>query len=227
MRPAPLMESARVIPLRRPPQIHRVEGRFVPTEATLDAVDAAWERVRARVPRAFDGPMLHVMGTSRNGHGGVAIHCVESSYRFAAAAHVGLDCGMRPLGVKGICRTPEGRLLMARRSVETLHYPGEWEFAPGGCMEPGVDPAEMVLRELREETGWSALAPPVARGLAFDPVARSWEIVFALQGAPPAVPVEGWECSELRAVAVGDWPQPLSAIAAQLTRLAGSVARAG
>jgi 8-oxo-dGTP pyrophosphatase MutT (NUDIX family) len=221
------MERARLIPLRRPPQIHRVEGRFVPAGATLDEVDAAWARVRARVPRAFDGPMLHVMGVSRNGHGGVAIHCVESSYRFAAAGSAGLDCGMRPLGVKGICRTPDGRVLMARRSLETLTYPGEWEFAPGGCMEPGVDPAAMVLRELREETGWTASAPPVARALAYDPTARSWEIVYALRATPPSVPVEGWECSELRVVAAGDWPAPLCAFAVQVAPLAGSVARAG
>lgn len=217
------MEPARLITLRRPPQISQVEGRFVPRGASLDDIDAAWRRVCARTPRAFDGPMLHVTGTSRNGHGGVVIHCMESSYRFYAAAQEGVPTGMRPLGVKGICRAADGRVLMARRGMGVLQYAGEWEFAPGGCMEPGVGAAEMVLRELREETGWVPRGAPVARALVFDPVALSWEIVFTLHITAPAVPVEGWECSELRLVEPGDWPEPMSAIAAQLAPLARSL----
>lgn len=220
------MESARLIALRRPPQIALLEGRFVPQGVSLDAIDAAWQRIQARVPRAFDGPMLHVTGTSRNGHGGVVIHCMESSYRFAAVALEGVATGMRALGVKGICFAGDGRVLMAKRGMQTLNYAGEWEFAPGGCMEPRVPPAELVVRELREETGWKPLAPPIACALAFDPCAKSWEIVFTMRVAPPEIPVEGWECSELRLVEPGAWPEPLSAIAAQLAPLARSVSRA-
>lgn len=203
-----------------------LDGRFVPHGVELDCVDAAWQRVRSRVPRAFDGPMLHVMGTSRNGHGGVTIHCIESSYRFAAVAAEGVRTGMRGLGVKGISMSADGRLLMARRGKDTLNYSGEWEFAPGGCAEPGVALPDMLLRELREETGWTAAAPPVARALVFDPLALSWEVVFSMVVRPPEVPVEGWECSELRLVHPGEWPEPLSAVARQMIPLARSVADA-
>lgn len=203
-----------------------LDGRFVPRGVDLDLVDEAWQRVRARVPRAFDGPMLHVVGTSRNGHGGVTIHCIESSYRFAAVAQEGVRTGMRGLGVKGISMSADGRVLMARRGPDTLNYAGEWEFAPGGCVEPGVALAEMLLRELGEETGWTAAAPPVARALVFDPHALSWEVVFSINVRPPEVPVEGWECSELRLVQPGEWPEPLSAVARQMIPVARSVADA-
>jgi 8-oxo-dGTP pyrophosphatase MutT (NUDIX family) len=206
----------RLIALRRPAQLSVVEGRFVPAGVPLDAVDAAWEALRRRVPRAHDGPMLHVLGHSRNGHGGVTLHCIQASYRFHAVAREGLDTGIRPLGVKAVCFTPAGRVLMARRGQGTLNYAGMWEFAPAGTLEPGVPPAEMIVRELREETGWAPTAPPAARALLFDPVARSWEIVFAMDAAPPAVAVESWECDALAETAPGEWPGPLAPVARQM-----------
>ncbi len=220
------MEPPRLITLRRPPQIVRVEGRFVPQLATLRAVDQAWAQVRGELVHAHDGPMLHVTGTSRNGHGGVAIHCVESSYRFHAVRRKGVETGVRPLGVKGVCTAPDGRVLMAQRSTSTLNYPGEWEFSPGGTLEPGVAPEQMLLRELRQETGWLPHGQPVARALIYDPTAHSWEIVFTLAVRAPKIPVESWECSQLRLVEMDAWPQPLSAVAKQLLPLVRSAARA-
>lgn len=214
--PARTTVPDRLIALRRPPQLSVVDGRFVPERVALDAVDAAWEALCRRVPRAHDGPMLHVLGTSRNGHGGVSIHCIRTSYRFHAVMREGLDTGVRPLGVKAVCTAPDGRVLMARRGEGTLNYPGMWEFAPAGSLEPDVAPADMILRELREETGWEALAPPAPRALLLDPVARSWEIVFAIPVRAPAVPTEGWECSEVRAVEHGAWPEPMSDVARQM-----------
>ena len=206
----------RLIPLRRPPLLSVIEGRFVPEGISLDAVDSGWESLRARVPHAHDGAILHVLGTSRNGHGGVSVHCIQSSYRFHAVAREGLDTGVRPLGVKAICLAPEGGVLMARRGEGTLNYPGMWEFAAAGTLEPGVAPAEMILRELREETGWVAAAPPVPRALMFDPVVRSWELVFAIDAEPPAVAVECWECDAVQAVAPHAWPGPMSDAAMQM-----------
>jgi 8-oxo-dGTP pyrophosphatase MutT (NUDIX family) len=220
------MERARLITLRRPPQIVTVEGRFVPQLVSLNAVDEAWAQVRGELPYAHDGPMLHVAGTSRNGHGGVVIHCVESSYRFHAVRRKGVETGLRPLGVKGICTAPDGRVLMSQRSAATLNYPGEWEFSPGGTLEPGVAPEHMLLRELQEETGWRPRSQPVARALIYDPTVRSWEIVLTLAVEAPKVPVENWECSELRLVELDAWPEPLSAVATQLLPLVRSAARA-
>jgi 8-oxo-dGTP diphosphatase len=43
----------------------------------------------------------------------------------------------------------EGRILLARRRADAP-YPLLWEF-PGGKVEPGEDPKECVVREIREE----------------------------------------------------------------------------
>jgi len=45
----------------------------------------------------------------------------------------------------------DGSVLVAKRDGDQ-HLAGTWEF-PGGKVEPDEDPADAVLRELREETG--------------------------------------------------------------------------
>jgi 8-oxo-dGTP pyrophosphatase MutT (NUDIX family) len=198
------MPAARAIRLRRPPVLVRVDGRFVPQGVALDEVDAAWKTLCARNPRYFDGPVLQVLGVSRNGHGGVQIHVQESSYRFVAVAALGIDCGARPIGVKGFVRDGD-RVLMGRRSRSVASYPGAWEFVPGGTLEPGEAPEAAVVRELSEEAQLDALSPPVAVAVLFDTTASSWEIVFRIAARLDALPEVGgdyarWEYDEFRAV---------------------------
>lgn len=45
----------------------------------------------------------------------------------------------------------EGRVLLAQRPPHKL-LPLKWEFA-GGKVEPGEDPADAIVREIREELG--------------------------------------------------------------------------
>lgn len=229
------MESSplglRVRRLRRPPQVVRVDGPFVPA-VPLDEVDRLWAGLVASNPRYFDGPILHVLGTSRNGHGGVTIHVVETSYRFYAVQRPSLagriDCGVRPLGAKGICRlrgpeepTGRDRYLMARRSASVAYYPQEWEFAPGGGLEPRDTPATCVLRELREETDVEAITPPIAIALLYDPGALSWEVIHAIDVRPSADAdaAHAWEHAERTFVEEGAWPEPLCQVARAMLAL--------
>ena len=195
--------DARTIQLRRPPVLVRVEGRFVPPGVELAEVDRRWDALCAANPRYFDGSMLQVLGVSRNGHGGVQIHVQECSYRFYAVQKTGFDCGVRPIGVKAVT-IAGGRALMGRRSAEVAFYPRLWEFVPGGGLEPGVDPAEQIARELREEAQLAPCAPAVAVALLFDPHAFTWEIVHRLEIADGALPSAGreggWEYDEFRMV---------------------------
>lgn len=60
--------------------------------------------------------------------------------------HVGH--GLLPLvGVTAVVLDDEGRVLLHRRSDD-----GRWA-TPGGILEPGEQPAQAVVREVREETG--------------------------------------------------------------------------
>ncbi len=56
-----------------------------------------------------------------------------------------------PVLVVGAALVSHGRVLATRRTGP-LHAAGRWEF-PGGKVEPGEDPADAVVREVREELG--------------------------------------------------------------------------
>ena len=45
-------------------------------------------------------------------------------------------------------------LLQLRDDIDSIIYPGHWGLF-GGHLEPGESPAESVVRELKEEIGWS------------------------------------------------------------------------
>ena len=208
------------------------ESRWVPEGVSLDAVDDAWAELCAANPRYHDGGVLHVLGVVRNGHGGVTIHLAESSYRFHAVRRLGLETGIRPLGVKGIALW-EGRALVGRRGRQTSNYPGEWEYVPGGSVEPParskpIDPGEVVRRELDEESGWRSVGPVVPVAVFLDEAASTWEIVHTMtvqpggaESDPLATP--GWEYDELRLVQPGACPMPASAAARVLDELAVSI----
>lgn len=239
------MLEARTILLRRPPVIVAAAGRFVPSAVALDEVDARWQRLCDANPRYFDGGIVQVLGTSRNGHGGVQVFVQECSYRFyavqkalddgAGRALPGLDCGVRPLGVKGIVLTREvdgaRRVLVGRRSSRVAFYPSAWEFVPGGGLEPGVEPVAQVVRELHEETGLAPSAPPTAVALLYDPGAFSWEVVHRLEVDGPSrggrLPEIGWEYDEFAFVALDALPEPLAPVARQMVPLAAALIRGG
>jgi 8-oxo-dGTP diphosphatase len=50
----------------------------------------------------------------------------------------------------------QGRLLLGKRSVRRLAYPGVWDL-PGGHVEPGETAEQALVRELREELGVTAI----------------------------------------------------------------------
>ena len=50
----------------------------------------------------------------------------------------------------------DGRVLLTRRNAGS-HLEGMWEF-PGGKIEPGEEPPQALVREMREELGVEAVA---------------------------------------------------------------------
>lgn len=63
---------------------------------------------------------------------------------------------MRTVMVSAGVVIEDGKVLLSRRKTGT-HLAGMWEF-PGGKVEPGEDPRDALVRELREELGIDAVA---------------------------------------------------------------------
>lgn len=219
----------RMMLLRRPPVLELHPEPWVPEIVPLHSVDAVWDRLCSENDRYFDGSILHVLGASRNGCGGVTVHLARSSYRFYAVQQAGLDTGTRPLGVKGLCHTTDGAWLMGQRSKSVAYYPGCWEFVPGGSIpaddEPLVSaPNRVLAQELGEEAGLLLKSPAQCVALLYDPAAFSWELIYVLAIDATALrEITNWEYDEVRCVRPGDEPEPLAAVARVMMRLRDKV----
>lgn len=112
-------------------------------------------------------------------------------------------------------------MLMGRRSSRVAGYPGQWEFAPSGAVEPGADPAETITRELCEETGLRAIAPPTPIAVIRDEVLRCWELVYRLAIDEGSRPIATDEYPEVNWFEIGQLPAPLSPMAERLSALLG------
>ena len=205
---------------------------YVPAGCSLSEVDSAWKQLEQSNPRFHDGAVLHVLGVSRNGSGGVTMHVAESSYRFHAVRQLGLETGVRPLGAKAIV-VFEGKVLLGLRSEQSGSYPGCWEYVPGGTVEPPlanepVDPRMTVRRELLEETGLDTDAAVVPLAVFFDTTAQTWEVVHGVEvdrrAATDIEGFSGWEHQRLCWYQPGCCLEPASDAARVLDSLARSFA---
>jgi 8-oxo-dGTP pyrophosphatase MutT (NUDIX family) len=211
--------ASRTIRLRRPATVSLLDEPFVPDGAPdlLEEVEARWDALCARNPAYFDGRLCHVFGVHRNGYGGAVIHAADCAFRFHAVQDERFDLGVRPLGVKGLTIRDEG-VLLGRRAANVAAYGGQWEFAPGGVVEPGEDPAATVSRELEEETGLSIRGEPTPIAILYDPVVRSWEMVFRMQPSSEGTPTTA-EYDELRWCRRDELPSDLTPTARQMIAL--------
>ncbi len=78
--------------------------------------------------------------------------------------HVGHDL-LSLVGVSAIVLDDDGRVLLHRRSDD-----GRWG-TPGGILEPGEQPAQAVVREVREETGVEVEVERLTSVVGHDPYA--------------------------------------------------------
>ncbi len=201
-----------MIRLRRPPVIQLQEERFVP-KCSLEEAEARWVALCQENPASFDGDILHVLGIHRNGSGGATVQVAPTSYRFHAIG----DLGIRPLGVKGICKQND-MFLCGFRGQQVGTYPCMWEFAPSGMVEPSEPPEKVIQRELTEETTMLSTTPPIAIAILKDEEARTWEIVYQLEaiGSPQA---DGNEYEMLDWFDVKSLPKPMSPPAIRMKSL--------
>ncbi|MFB7513332.1 NUDIX domain-containing protein [Streptomyces sp. NPDC056144] len=73
-----------------------------------------------------------------------------------------------------VCRDPEGRILVQRRSGSVARFPGHYEVATGGAVAAGESYEEAAARELAEELGVRAPVRSVVTFLNRDGLSPHW-----------------------------------------------------
>jgi 8-oxo-dGTP diphosphatase len=96
-----------------------------------------------------------------------------------------------------------GRVLLTQRKRGS-HLEGAWEF-PGGKVEPGEDPRDALVRELREEIGVDAIAgEPVEVTFHRYPEKAVLLLFFATARAPGSPDPRAIDVADLRWAAAGE-----------------------
>lgn len=121
-------------------------------------------------------------------------------------------------------RDGDGRLLLARRSLSKILWPGFWDGTVAGHFHLGEDKDAALRKRVLEETGLACDGPGFLFKFAY--AARYKEIgvenevceVYAARIAPSrAVPADPLEISECRFVAANDLEKEIEAGAADFT----------
>jgi 8-oxo-dGTP diphosphatase len=134
------------------------EDAFEASPEHVRAADAAIAELQSRGSPSHDGVAARLAGY-RVDDGGIAIELQPLRW---ALRLVPEDAS---LSVAALCvtRSADGRWLAGRRAPWVASWAGRWALGAGGAVDLGENPANTLVRELREE--WS-VAPEVVRGEA-------------------------------------------------------------
>ncbi len=148
---------------RGPWEMGQIRARWLdhPYEPSADetaAADAAIRALRERGSPSHDGVAARLVGFSHDQHGlelelqpqRWALRLIEADAAYSVAALC-------------VTRSADGRWLAGRRAPWVASWAGRWALGAGGAVDLGENPAQTLVRELREEWG---VAPERVRGEA-------------------------------------------------------------
>lgn len=110
------------------------------------------------------------------------------------------------LGVRGLARDEAGRVLLVRHT-----YRNGW-YLPGGGVESGQTALDAVMREMAEEGGVEATAPPVLIGFYSNHAVHANDHValYRFDAWRPCPPLENGEIAERAFFAMDALPADVS-----------------
>jgi 8-oxo-dGTP diphosphatase len=161
--PKPEREEQPEILARGPWALDQVKARwrkehFEPPPAHAEAADRAIKRLQDRGSPSHDGVAARLVDYRQEGD---AIAMELQPLRWGLR----LVAGDASQSVAALCvtRSADGRWLAGRRAQWVSSWAGRWALGAGGAVDLGENPAETLVRELREE--W-AVTPERVRGEA-------------------------------------------------------------
>ncbi|HTQ68106.1 MAG TPA: NUDIX hydrolase [Solirubrobacteraceae bacterium] len=144
-------ESVLEVLARGPWEIERISARwlentFEPTDEQRQAADAAIRGLRDRGSPSHDGVAARLVDYTQDDGG---IHMELQPQRWALR----LVEGDASLSVAALCvtRSADGRWLAGRRAPWVASWAGRWALGAGGAVDLNENPANTLVRELREE----------------------------------------------------------------------------
>jgi 8-oxo-dGTP diphosphatase len=148
---------------RGPWAIDQVRARwhaepFEPSAAQTEAADAAIRELQDRGSPSHDGVAARLVDY-REDREGIAIELQPLRWALRLVA------GDASQSMAALCvtRSADGRWLAGRRAAWVSSWAGRWALGAGGAVDLGENPADTLVRELREE--W-AVSPDRVRGEA-------------------------------------------------------------
>jgi 8-oxo-dGTP diphosphatase len=131
---------------------------FEPSAAQTEAADAAIRSLQDRGSPSHDGVAARLVDY-REDREGIAIEMQPLRWALRLVA------GDASHSMAALCvtRSADGRWLAGRRAAWVSSWAGRWALGAGGAVDLGENPADTLVRELREE--W-AVSPERVRGEA-------------------------------------------------------------
>jgi 8-oxo-dGTP diphosphatase len=160
--PEPATQPPEIL-ARGPWEIDHVRARwrqdhFEPSPAQTQAADAAIKGLQDRGSPSHDGVAARLVNY-REDPEGIAIELQPLRWALRLVA------GDASQSMAALCvtRSADGRWLAGRRAEWVSSWAGRWALGAGGAVDLGENPADTLVRELREE--W-AVSPEHVRGEA-------------------------------------------------------------
>jgi 8-oxo-dGTP pyrophosphatase MutT (NUDIX family) len=134
------------------------EEHFEPTAAKTEAADEAIRDLQDRGSPSHDGFAARLVDY-REDSDGLAVELQPTRWALRLVE------GDASQSVAALCvtRSADGRWLAGRRAAWVSSWAGRWALGAGGAVDLGENPADTLVRELREE--W-AVSPERIRGEA-------------------------------------------------------------
>src|SRR5436190_586638 len=114
--------------------------------AQPQAADAAIKGLRDRGSPSHDGMAARLVGY-REDDGGIAIELQPLRWALRLVA----GDASQSLAALCVTRSADGRWLAGQRAAWVSSWAGRWALGAGGAVDLGENPADTLVRELREE----------------------------------------------------------------------------
>jgi 8-oxo-dGTP diphosphatase len=161
-RPDPTIEQPEIL-ARGPWALEQVRARwreqhFEPSTAHTEAANAAIKGLQDRGSPSHDGMAARLVDYQQD-QDGIAIELQPLRWALRLVA----GDASHSLAALCVTRSADGRWLAGRRAKWVSSWAGRWALGAGGAVDLGENPADTLVRELREE--WGVL-PEHVRGEA-------------------------------------------------------------